>query len=295
MLTHVPPARLFDETLKMFLSGFGLKSLQLLQRYHLLEPLFAPVAALLRRKPESPEARLLQAGLEGTDERVAADKPVTPTFLFAILFYGPVIERATAASGQWAAGGARRCSTRARRRCASSRRGSRSHAVLRCRCARCSHCSRAFGVAKARRHCAPAPPALSRGIRSAAAACQVGAEDAEIAQWWTDMQSATSAEREAMVTPASGVNSRGGRAATASSPASTQKLDVSVSLADELDAGLRRAGQQPRRARAYRSRLPRTAGSDSAHATRHATRASTRVSRWGPRTNRNSSMRPRAC
>ena len=88
------PARLFDETLKLFLSGFGLKSLQLLQRYHLLAPLFPQVAALLKRKPDGAEARLLQLGLESTDARVAADKPVTPTFLFAILFYGPVTERA---------------------------------------------------------------------------------------------------------------------------------------------------------------------------------------------------------
>ena len=39
---------------------------------------------------------------------------------------------------------------------------------------------------------------------------KVGAEDAEIAQWWTEVQSATSAEREAMVTPASGVNHAAG-------------------------------------------------------------------------------------
>jgi poly(A) polymerase len=33
---------------------------------------------------------LLIEGLRNTDERVRADKPVTPTFLFALLFYGPI-------------------------------------------------------------------------------------------------------------------------------------------------------------------------------------------------------------
>ena len=36
----------------------------------------------------------LLEGLENTDARVAANKPVTPTFLFAILFYAPVMARA---------------------------------------------------------------------------------------------------------------------------------------------------------------------------------------------------------
>ena len=34
--------------------------------------------------------QLLLQGLRNTDERVAADKPVTPTFLFALLLYGPI-------------------------------------------------------------------------------------------------------------------------------------------------------------------------------------------------------------
>ena len=37
-------------------------------------------------------ARLLRQGLANTDQRVAAGKPVTPTFLFALLLYGPIAE-----------------------------------------------------------------------------------------------------------------------------------------------------------------------------------------------------------
>ena len=37
-------------------------------------------------------ARLLKQGLINTDQRVAQGKPVTPTFLFALLLYGPIAE-----------------------------------------------------------------------------------------------------------------------------------------------------------------------------------------------------------
>jgi poly(A) polymerase len=94
LLTHVPPARLFDEILKLFLSGFGAASLRLLREYDLLGPLFAATAAELARDPGGAAERLLLLGLENTDARVASNKPVTPTFLFAILFYGPVMARA---------------------------------------------------------------------------------------------------------------------------------------------------------------------------------------------------------
>jgi len=36
--------------------------------------------------------QLLQQGLRNTDGRVTAEKPVTPTFLFALLLYGPIAE-----------------------------------------------------------------------------------------------------------------------------------------------------------------------------------------------------------
>jgi poly(A) polymerase len=93
LLTHVPPARLFDEILKLFLGGFGLRALTLLREYGMLEHLFPATAAAVKDE-SSIAARLLVRGIENTDARVAADKPVTPTFLFAIFLFGPIMERA---------------------------------------------------------------------------------------------------------------------------------------------------------------------------------------------------------
>jgi poly(A) polymerase len=92
LLGSVPPARLFDETLKLFLTGHGAMSLVVLQRHGLLAELLPTVASYLERHPDGPVARLVRQGLVNTDQRVAAGKPVTPTFLFALLLYGPFAE-----------------------------------------------------------------------------------------------------------------------------------------------------------------------------------------------------------
>ena len=91
LLDGVPPARLFDECLKLFLSGFGAKSYRLLKQYGLFEHLFPLSAAAFALPPYAYAQEMLELGLANTDERIAADKPVTPTFLFAILLWGAVL------------------------------------------------------------------------------------------------------------------------------------------------------------------------------------------------------------
>jgi poly(A) polymerase len=90
LLGGVPPARLFDETLKLFLTGHGRRSFEVLRRRGLLSALLPTVDDYFSRHPGSLVERLLIRGLENTDSRVLADKPVTPTFLFALLLYGPI-------------------------------------------------------------------------------------------------------------------------------------------------------------------------------------------------------------
>ncbi len=91
LLDGVPPARLFDECLKLFLSGFGAKSYRLLKNYGLFEHLFPLSAAAFALPPYAYAEEMLERGLVNTDERIAADKPVTPTFLFAVLLWGAVL------------------------------------------------------------------------------------------------------------------------------------------------------------------------------------------------------------
>jgi poly(A) polymerase len=90
LLAGVPPARLFDETLKLFLTGHGARSFEVLRRRGLLAALLPSVDRYLASHPGSLVEQLLLKGLVNTDARVLADKPVTPTFLFALLLYGPI-------------------------------------------------------------------------------------------------------------------------------------------------------------------------------------------------------------
>jgi poly(A) polymerase len=96
LLVDVPPARLFDETLKLFLAGHGIRSFELLRHYGLFRYLFPGAEAALSGPDGDRVEALIRRGLQNTDERVAAGKPVTPMFLFAVFLWHPVTARAEA-------------------------------------------------------------------------------------------------------------------------------------------------------------------------------------------------------
>jgi poly(A) polymerase len=92
LLADVPAARLFDETLKLFLSGQGLASFERLVEFDLLQYLFPSAAALLRGPDSGEVASFIRKGLANTDQRIAEDKSVTPMFLYA-MFLWPGVRR----------------------------------------------------------------------------------------------------------------------------------------------------------------------------------------------------------
>ena len=89
LLGDAAPARLFDETLKMFLSGQGLKSFRMLEHCGLLKFMFPATARALDHGDKALRL-LVEQGLANTDDRVTADRSVTPAFLFAVLLWGEV-------------------------------------------------------------------------------------------------------------------------------------------------------------------------------------------------------------
>lgn len=94
LLNNIPPARLFDEFGKMFQSGYALKTWRQLHKLQLLMHLFPWTMKWLEDDPDGCRLRFIESALANTDERVQADKPVTPMFLFAVLLWGPVREGA---------------------------------------------------------------------------------------------------------------------------------------------------------------------------------------------------------
>lgn len=89
LLADIPPPRLLEELLKLLLAGHAWPGYQRMAQLGLWQQLFPDLIP----DPESPPELVKQA-LLNTDERVARDKPVTPGFLFAALFWLVVKRRA---------------------------------------------------------------------------------------------------------------------------------------------------------------------------------------------------------
>jgi len=87
LLSESAPARLFEECLKLFLSGHGVESFIRLERHGLLPALLPESAAAMKANRSGALRRMLLEGLRGTDRRVANDEPVSPAFLFALLLW----------------------------------------------------------------------------------------------------------------------------------------------------------------------------------------------------------------
>jgi poly(A) polymerase len=94
LVAEVSPARLLDEILKLFFSGHAAQSFELLRQHHLFGCLF-PLTEQALDDPAKPEFRhMVTHALQDTDARVAAGKPVTPTYLFAVLLWDAIRQRA---------------------------------------------------------------------------------------------------------------------------------------------------------------------------------------------------------
>ena len=92
LLQQIPPARLFEEVCKLFLTGHAERTLEAMQRFCLTRSLF-PV---LRAKGGSGKAEIIPImtrAMRSTDRRIAEEKSITPAFLFAALLWRPVSDR----------------------------------------------------------------------------------------------------------------------------------------------------------------------------------------------------------
>ena len=88
LISNVPSARLFDEFIKLFQSGHAEETFVLMWQHRLFRELF----------PETEEAledsevfgRFVHAALRNTDRRVREDQSVSPMFLLGVFFWEPV-------------------------------------------------------------------------------------------------------------------------------------------------------------------------------------------------------------
>lgn len=99
LLHDVPEARLFDEILKLLMSGHAWACLTSLRDAGLHQGILPLLDAILEQNEEENFAKL---ALERTDQRIAEGKTISPGFLFATLLWHSVsrIWRANIKSGQ---------------------------------------------------------------------------------------------------------------------------------------------------------------------------------------------------
>jgi poly(A) polymerase len=92
LLGEIPPARLFDEIIKLLLSPQAEANLDQLRQLGLFGILFPDVETALTEEPAGME--LLHQAARNTTARINQQLPVTPAFLYAALLWPPLRMRA---------------------------------------------------------------------------------------------------------------------------------------------------------------------------------------------------------
>jgi poly(A) polymerase len=211
LLLDVPPARMFEEVLKLFHGGYALETYESLRKYGLSQYLFPQTEAALAVERDGYPRTLLPLALANTDKRREQDKPVTPAFLFAALLWEPLRLEIDSTMG----------------------RGRRYHEAL-------QHAASVVVAAQSRRVAIPrrfsVPMREIWGLQSRFARrvgnqpfrflqherfraaydflllrVQSGEEQAELGDWWTRFQEVDEAERRAMVRALAPARSRSRR------------------------------------------------------------------------------------
>ena len=90
LLAKIPAARLFDESLKIFISGQGQASYELLEQYDLTQYLIANHKLF---SDDPVWSKFLLLALSNTDKRLASGKSITPAFLYAVFLWPSLKEQ----------------------------------------------------------------------------------------------------------------------------------------------------------------------------------------------------------
>lgn len=93
LLDNIPPARLFEEFLKLFMHGKAEANFLALYDFGLFSYFFPQIKGALKNR-DSDEFRLLHQLFIDTDKRINNGKGVTPAYLFAAILWYPVSARA---------------------------------------------------------------------------------------------------------------------------------------------------------------------------------------------------------
>jgi poly(A) polymerase len=237
LLENVPPARVFDEMLKLLTSGHSVRCLHQLRDEGLHHGLL-PLLDIIMEQPLG--ERFVTLALEKTDVRVREGKPLSPGFLFATLLWHEVLARVEASNK-------RARSPNAPPQSSIQMLYETMDAVLDAQCERTALTRRIAADIKeiwslqprfeARSGKRPfsllAQPRFKAAYDFMLLRAEAGEIESELADWWTEFMHASEDERAAMLlpTPKDGAKKprRRRRKATSAADASTDLADGSIS------------------------------------------------------------------
>ncbi len=93
LLEGIPAARLFDEVIKLFLTGYGVQTFEMLRHYGLFGILFPSTEQSLTKENNEFPRLFVARALENSDQRIAQGKSVTPYFLLSAFLWEPMQDR----------------------------------------------------------------------------------------------------------------------------------------------------------------------------------------------------------
>lgn len=93
-LSAVPSARLFEESLKLLQTGYGVATYRLLREYQLFQVIFPLIHRSFTESSDSDMEKLILQVLYNTDQRLQKGMRVNPAFLFAAIYWYPQQEKA---------------------------------------------------------------------------------------------------------------------------------------------------------------------------------------------------------
>ncbi|MCK5355377.1 MAG: polynucleotide adenylyltransferase PcnB, partial [Methyloprofundus sp.] len=90
LLANIPAARLHDEALKLFLSGYAVETFEMLRHYGLFAHLYPLAEESLSYEEDGFPRLFIAKALENTDKRIAVGKTIAPYFLISTFLWDAV-------------------------------------------------------------------------------------------------------------------------------------------------------------------------------------------------------------
>ncbi len=226
LLNGVPSARLYDEMLKLFLSGYSLQTFEMLRHYGLFAVLFPETDECLNSETEGFPRLFLAKALENSDKRIADGKTITPYFLLSVFLWEPVqsVAEQKIADGEnklFAYQNAANEVLNRQIKCtAIPKRITQSMREVWLLQSRLQQCT---GIKPYR---LLAHPRFRAAYDFLMLRAETGGADPKLAQWWTEFQIADEIKQKKMSRPSSNTKKRSPR----KSPASKAKFKTTDNL-----------------------------------------------------------------